>query len=112
MLELLEHELLGLLPRVFGVSEVAVRSSLTVDRLLQIKLANNHTRSEIEVLADNFDERLVAPGSGSIRVNKDGKGLSNADSIGQLNKNTLGESCGDEGLGDPTSGVCGGPVDL
>jgi len=55
ILELLEHELLGLLPRVFGVSEVTVRSSFTVHGLLQIKLADNHTRSEIEVLVNDFN---------------------------------------------------------
>ena len=37
-MECSEQELLGLLPRVLGVAEVAVRRGLAVDRLLEVEL--------------------------------------------------------------------------
>ena len=96
-----------------------VGSRLTVDGFLQIKFTDwrdnwleqiaithpssnrhtNHTRPEIEVPVDDLDKLLVALLSGPIRINKDGKRFSNTDGIGELNKSTLSESCGNERLG-------------
>lgn len=59
----------------------------------------NRTRSELEVLANDFDQFVIALLPGSVRIDKNGKWLSNTDGIGELNKNSLSESGGDDGLG-------------
>lgn len=67
--------------------------------MLSQRKHTNHTRSEIKVFADNFDQLLITLGSRSVRVDEDGKRLSNTDGIGELNKSTLSKPCGDQGLG-------------
>ena len=97
-------------------TEVTVRSSLEVLRLLKVELPycnfkserilrvirsiqTNDTRSEIPVLVDNFDELGVSLFAGTVGVDVDGEGLSNTDSIGELNKNAASKASSDEGLG-------------
>lgn len=59
----------------------------------------NRARSELEVLANDFYQFVVALLPGSVGVNKNRKRLSNTDGIGELNKSSLSKSGGDNGLG-------------
>ena len=51
----LELELLGLLPGEFLVGEVTVLSGLEVDGVDEVKLLDNDTGAEVEVVLDNLD---------------------------------------------------------
>jgi hypothetical protein len=72
----------------------------------------NDSWSEIPVLSDNLDELGIGLGSGSVRIDVDGEGLCDTDSVRQLDQNSSSELGGNEGLGDPSSSVGGRSVDL
>jgi hypothetical protein len=108
----LELELLGLFPSVRGVTEVTVRGSLQVLRLLEVELSDDNSGSQVPVASDNFDQLGVRLLTGSVSVDKDGQGLGDTDGIRQLNQTSSGETSVDQRLGDPSSGVGGRSVDL
>lgn len=62
----LESESLWLLPAEFLVGEVTVLSGLEVDGLCQLKLLDDNSWAEIEVLVDNLDELVGSLIRGSI----------------------------------------------
>lgn len=70
-LKSLELELLRLLPRVGGVTEVTVRSGLEVLGLLETQVLDDDSGSEVKVVSDNLDEIGVGLSTGSVRVDKD-----------------------------------------
>lgn len=109
----LELELLGLLPAEALVgTEVTVLGSLEVDRLVQVKLTDDDTRSEIEVVADDLDELLGVLLGGAVRVDVDGERLGDTNGVGELDEGTSAEASGDKGLGDPSTNVGSRSVDL
>jgi hypothetical protein len=109
----LEVKSLGLLPAETLVgTEVTVLGSLEVDGLIQVELTNNDTRSEVEVLADDLNELLRGLFGGAVGVDVDGKRLSDTDGIRELDESTSAEASGDQGLGDPSTNVGSGSVDL
>ena len=67
----LEDELLGLLPGVLWVAEVTVCRSLAVNRLLQVELLHNNTRSKVPVLPDNLDKLKVRFFARAICIDED-----------------------------------------
>lgn len=95
----LELELLGLLPGVVGVAEVAVRGGLEVLGLLQAKLLDDDTGAEIPVVADDLDELSVSLLAGAVGVDVDGEGLGNTDGVRELDEDAAGEASSDERLG-------------
>ena len=107
-----ELELLGLLPRVLRVTEVTVRRSLKVLRLLETERLDNETRAEVEVLADDLDKLLIRLLARAVSVDVDGEGLSNTNGVRELNKGTAREASRHERLGDPAGGVGSRTVDL
>lgn len=103
---------LGLLPGEFLVGEVAVLGGLAVDRLDEIKLLNNNTGSKVEVGADDGDQLVRALLRGAVGLNKHGERLSNTDSIGELDEGTASKLGVNKRLGDPSSNVGSGTVNL
>lgn len=105
-----ELKLLGLLPSVIRVAEVAVRSSLEVLGFLEVELAHwgkckhvwenvqtsdlltDNTRSEIPVVADDLDKLLVGLLASPVGINVDRQRLSNTDGVGELNKGTTSKA--------------------
>ena len=85
-----QNQLLGLLPCVVGVAEVAVRCRATVDRLLQVELLHDDTGPEIPVLADDLDELDVRLLACAVCVDEDRQGLGDADGVGELDERTAG----------------------
>lgn len=77
----LEFESLGLLPGEALVGEVSVLCSLEVDGLGQVELLHNDTRSQIEVVVDDFFEFIRGPVGGTVRINVNGKWLSNTNGV-------------------------------
>lgn len=109
----LELELLGLLPREALVStEVAVLGRLAVDGLGQVKLLNDDTGSEVEVVPNDLDELLRRLLRSAVRVDVDGKGLSNTNSVRELDESTSAETGVDQRLGNPSADVGGRSIDL
>jgi len=114
----LEGEVLGLLPSEVRIvaSEVSVGSGLPHDRAAELKVADDASRAEVEVLVDNLSKLGVCLSGGllgsSVGVNEDGKRVWDANGVGELDKGALAESSVDEGLGDPPGSVGGGAVDL
>ena len=124
-----EQELLGLLPRVLGVAEVAVRCSLAVLGLLEVELLDyrvllalvhaadtrrltNDTRAEVEVVADDLNELLVGLLASAVCIDEDRQGLSDTDGVRELDEGTAGKAGGNERFGDPASSVGRRPVNL
>jgi hypothetical protein len=68
--------------------------------------------SEVPVVSDNLDELGIRLGSGSVRVDVDGKGLCDTDSVRELDQSSSSKTSGNEGLCDPSSSVGGRSVDL
>ena len=108
----LELELLGLLPGEFLVGEVAVLSGLEVDGVDEVKLLDDDTGAEVEVVLDNLDELVRGPLRGAVGLDKEGEGLSNTNGVGQLDECATGQLGVHERLGDPARKVRGGTVDL
>ena len=108
----LELELLGLLPRVLGVTKVAVRGGLEVLWLLEAEGLDDDTWAEVPVLTDDIDELEVGLLAGTVGVDVDGEGLSDTDGVRELDQGALGEAGSNERLGDPTGSVRGRTVDL
>ena len=57
----LKLELLGLLPREALVGEVAVLGRRVVNGVSQVKLPDNNTGTQVEVIPDNIDKLLRRP---------------------------------------------------
>lgn len=113
MMSRLELESLGLLPGEALVgTKVAVLGSLEVDGAVQVELADNDTRSHVEVVTDDLDELLRGLLGGTVGVNVDREGLGDTNGVGQLDKGAAGKAGVDQGLGDPAGEVGSGTVDL
>ena len=70
------------------------------------------TGAEIPVLEDDLDELVVVLLSGAVGVDVDGERLSDTNGVRELDEGAASEASLHEGLGDPTGGICGRPVDL
>lgn len=103
---------LRLLPAEVLVGEVAVLGGLVVDRLDQIKLLNNDTRSHVEVVADDLDQLVGALVRSAVGVNVEGQRLGHTDGVRELDQAAAGEFRVDDGLGDPAGEVGGAAVDF
>jgi len=108
----LNSELLDLLPRVGWVAKVTVRSSLEVLGLLQVELLDNNTGPQVPVLLNYGNEFLVALLASAISVNVDRERLGNSNRVRKLDEDATSESSGNEGLGNPTSSISSGPINL
>jgi hypothetical protein len=91
---------------------VTVLGSLEVDGVVQVELTNNDTRSEIKVVADDLDELLRVLLRGAVRVDVDGEGLSDTNGVRELDEGTSAKTGSDQGLGDPSTDVGSGTIDL
>lgn len=108
----LELELLWLLPGEGLVAKVTVLGSAVVDGVGEVKLLDNDTGTEVEVLADDLNELLGGLLGGTVVLNEEGEGLGNTNGVRELDEGTTGEASLDEGLGDPAGEVGSGTVDL
>jgi hypothetical protein len=108
----LELEFLGVFPSELITTKVTVGSSLLVDGLEEVKFLDNDTRTEIKVISDDLDKFSLSLIGGTVGINENGKRLSNTNSIRKLDKSTTSELGVDQRLGDPTSSVGSGTIDL
>lgn len=77
----LELELLRLLPGELLVGEVTVLSGLEVDGVDEVKLLDNDTGAEVEVVLDNLDELVRGLVGSSVCLNEEREGLGDTDSV-------------------------------
>jgi hypothetical protein len=108
----LKLEFLGVFPSELITTKVTVGSSLLVDGLEEVKFLDNDTRTEIKVISDDLDKFSLSLIGGTVGINENGKRLSNTNSIRKLDKSTTSELGVDQRLGDPTSSVGSGTIDL
>jgi hypothetical protein len=108
----LELELLGLLPGEVLVGEVAVLGGCVVDRVGEVQLLDNDTRTEVKVLVDNLNKLLGGLVRGAVCLNEEGQRLSYTDGVGKLDQCAASQLGVDERLGDPAGKVSGRTVDL
>jgi hypothetical protein len=80
-----------LFPGEFFTTKVTVGSSLLVDGLEEVEFLDNDTRTEVEVVANDFNQFSLRLFRGTVSINKDGKRFSNTNSIRKLNKSTTTE---------------------
>lgn len=67
--------------------------------LREIGIFTNDTRTKVPVFPDNFDELFICLFSGSIRINVDGQGFCDTNSIRELNKSAPSKTSSDKGFG-------------
>lgn len=77
----LELELLGLLPGEVLVGEVTVLSGLEVNGVDEVKLLDNDTGAEVEVVLDNFDKLVRGLVRGTVCLNEKRERLSDTDGV-------------------------------
>src|SRR6266545_7433514 len=106
--------LVGPLPRevVLVATEVAVRGGLRVDRSPELEIADDRSRAEVEVLADEVgDPRqrdLLRPEA----LDLDRERMGDPDRVGDLQLAALGQAGGDDVLRDVARRIRRGTVDL
>ena len=95
-------------------AEVSEGSCLLVDGPLQIELLDDVAWPEVEILLHDQSDVVVAQSLlvGAERVDVDGEGVSETDGVGHLDQASVGQPIGDDRLGDVSSVVGSGPVDL
>ncbi|KAH3660058.1 hypothetical protein OGAPHI_007263 [Ogataea philodendri] len=106
------RQLLWLFPWVGLVGEVSVRSSLEVNRSSQVQFSDQDTWSKIEVFVDNGHKLIGRELGSSVGVDVDGQWLGNTNGVRELHQTSLSKTSGHQRLGNPSSSVCGGSVDL
>lgn len=108
----LELESAGLLPGELLVGEVTVLGSLSVDGTGKVKVLDDDTGTQIEVVADDLDQLVGGLVGGTVGLDEDGEGLSDTNGVGELDKGTTGQAGLDQRLGDPAGDVGSGAVNL
>src|SRR5690606_8794802 len=121
--------LVGLLPRERGrllllagtvdvldglrlAAEVAVGRGGLVHRVDQVEHLDDAVRTQVEVLADQLLDHLVADLAGAEGGDRNAGRLGHADGVAHLHLAAVGQARGDHVLGDVARGVRGGTVDL
>jgi hypothetical protein len=77
----LQFQRLRFLPREILVGEVAILCCLAIDGSGQVELADDHTRSHVEILLDNVNQLLRGQVRSPVRLNKHRKGFGNPNGI-------------------------------
>ena len=95
-------------------SEMSKGSGFLVDWSLEIKLLDDVTWSEVEIISNDSNKIVIGEAflDCSVGVNVNGEWVSKSDGIGDLNEASVGESIGNNRLGDESSVVGSGSVDL
>ena len=91
---------------------MAIGGGLFVDRAQQVELFDNGARTHIELGGDQFGETILGDLAGAESMDHDRNRLGNADGVGHLHFATVAETGSNEILGDVTSHIGGGTVDL
>ena len=91
---------------------MAERRGLLVDRPAQVQALDDSFGRQPEVLAHERDDLLFGKLSRSVRLDVDRDRIGDADGVRELNQRALGETGGDEVLGDVPGHVGRGAVDL
>src|SRR5271157_1931761 len=109
-----ELGLVGSLPGEFRLrpAEVATAGGLAINRPAQVKVLDDSRRGERETAADDLREGRVGKLAGAEAIDMDADRFGNADGVGKLDLAPLGQTRGDEVLGDVTGHVGGGSVHL
>src|SRR4051812_29687487 len=106
--------LVRLLPRevVVVAAEMAVRSGLLVDRAVQLEVVAEGARAQVEELVDERGDAAAADLLGAEGLDHHRDRVRDADRVRDLDLDAIGETGGDEVLGDVARGVGGAAVDL
>jgi hypothetical protein len=109
----LELQRLRFLPtEVLVGAKVAILGRLEVDWLVQVKLANDDTWSQVEVGPDDLNQFVGSLVRGTIRVDVDRERLSNTNRVRELDKGASSKSGSDQRLCNPATKIGGRSVDL
>lgn len=84
-------ESLGLLPVEALVGEMTVLRCAAVDRLDEIELFDDDTRSQVEVVKDDLDKFMRGFVRSAVGFNKDGEWFGDPNGVGQLDEGTASE---------------------
>ena len=98
----LEFQFLGLLPSETLVAEMPILGCPAVDRIDEIKLLDNDTGSEIEVLVDDLNQFLAASVASSVCLHEQARWLGNANGVGKLYECSSRQFGIDQRLGYPS----------
>src|SRR5690606_18636698 len=93
-------------------AEVAVAGGGLVDGVEQVEHFGDAVGAQVEYLADGGHQFVVRHLAGAVGVDGNRGGLGDADGVGDLDLDPVGEAGGDDGLGRVAAGVGGGAVDF
>jgi hypothetical protein len=81
---------------------VAVLGSLLIDRSKKVELLDDVAWAEVEVLSHNANEVLISQAflHGAIGLDVNRERIREADSVRDLNKDSVSEASSNKGLGD------------
>lgn len=88
------------------------RSSLEIDRSLELQVAHDDARAQVEVVLHDLQDLLIGLRSSSIGVDEQGHWVGNTDGVGDLHEAAVGQTGSHDGLGDPAGSVGGRTIDL
>ncbi|ENN86352.1 hypothetical protein RHSP_20207 [Rhizobium freirei PRF 81] len=94
-------------------AEMAIGRSLGIDRLVEVEMTADAGRREVHVLADSrFDLVLGDALARAVQVDIDRQRLSDADSVGQLDRAAIGKAGSNDVLCEVAGSIGCGTVDL
>src|ERR1035437_8857858 len=97
---------------VVGSPEVPVSSRRLVDRPSQIQRLDDVRRAQVEKLVDVGQDLRVRNLFGAVGLYGDRHRTSDADAVGKLDFEAVGQAGGNDVLGDPAGGISGRAVHL
>src|SRR5579883_1179328 len=95
-----------------GAPEMTVGRGLLVDGTKQIEMVNDRRGPQVENFGHRLSDSLFGQPSRSERLDEHAHGMRDADGVGNLDLATIGQSGGDDVLGDPARGVSSGAIDF
>lgn len=84
---------------------MAVSGKLLVDRLAQVKLLDDRSRTQVEYVLDRLLDDAVVNNTGAEGLNHDGDRLCNADRVGELDLAALCQACRNDILCNPAGSI-------
>src|SRR5690606_13827212 len=105
----------GLFPAEAAVAaglaaEMAVGRGLGIDRAVEIELGADAAGAEVEYFAEHGFELGFLDLAGAVQIDIDRQRLGDADGVAELDRGTVGETGGDDVLGEIARGVGGRAV--
>uniref|UniRef100_A0A182IV73 Uncharacterized protein n=1 Tax=Anopheles atroparvus TaxID=41427 RepID=A0A182IV73_ANOAO len=107
-----DDQLLRLLPREAGTSEVTVGTGALVERSAQLQVLDDSARAKIEIVRHDLQQLLLTVLRSAVIEYCDGQRFSQADGVRHLHQATAADARLHKRLGDPAGCISSRSIDL